>query len=257
MNKFRILASVIVFILASAFTMPVQTTFSKSGKYIVQPGDNLSEIASRLGTTVSALLKDNPQIRNPRLLHAGDRLNIPTSNASSGTSAGQPIVVQPQQPVASTGNLGTTIERSNSDKYVVAPDNNLAEIANSFGISESALLAANPQITDPSQIYSGDRIIIPETGEAPDTYEGKSVNVSPQPSVPAVQTHALGSTIEQPHSDKYIVAPGDNLSSIASRFGISEAALLAANPQITNPRLLYSGDRLIIPEPVEQGTPGN
>ena len=257
MKKFRILASITVFILASAFTMPVQTAYSKGGKYIVQPGDTLSGIASQLGTTVAALEKDNPQITNPRLLHAGDRLNIPTSSTSSGSSTGQPVTVQPQQPVEQTGNLGTTIERSNSDKYIVAPGNNLAEIASSFGISESALLAANPQITNPREIYSGDRIIIPETGKAPDTYEGQPVSVSPQPSEPAVQSHALGSTIEQPHSDKYIVAPGDDLASIASRFGVSEAAILQANPQITNPSLLYSGDRLIIPEPVEQGNPGN
>ena len=173
MKKFRILASITVFILASAFTMPVQTAYSNSGKYIVQSGDTLSGIASQLGTTVSALEKDNPQITNPRLLHAGDRLNIPTSSTSSGSSTGQPV------------------------------------------------------------------------------------SVSPQPSIPAVQSHALGSTIEQSHSDKYIVAPGDDLASIASRFGVSEAAILQANPQITNPSLLYSGDRLIIPEPVEQGTPGN
>lgn len=259
MKKFRILASITVFILATAFTLPVQTAYSKSGKYIVQPGDNLSEIASRFSTTLSTLLKDNPQITNPRLLHAGDRLNIPASSASSGSSAGQPVIVYPQQlqTVEQTGNLGTTIEQSNLDKYIVAPGNNLAEIASSFGVSEAALLAANPQITNPSSLVSGDRLIIPETGEAPDTYEGQPVVVYPQPSTSGVQSHALGSTIEQSNSDKYIVAPGDDLASIASRFGVSEAALLTANPQITNPRLLYFGDRLIIPEPVEQDTPGN
>ncbi len=62
MKKLRILASLAVFILASAFTMPVQAAYSKSGKYIVQPGETLSGIASRLGTTVSALMEDNPQI---------------------------------------------------------------------------------------------------------------------------------------------------------------------------------------------------
>lgn len=48
MKKLRILASLAVFILASAFTMPVQAASSKSGKYIVQQGETLSGIASRL-----------------------------------------------------------------------------------------------------------------------------------------------------------------------------------------------------------------
>lgn len=165
MKKFQILVSIVVFILASAFTMPAQAAYSKSGKYIVQPGETLSGIASQLGTTVSALMKDNPQITNPRLLHAGDRLNIPSSSTASGSSVGQPVTVQPQQPVEQTGNLGTTIEQSNSDKYIVAPGDDMASIASRFGISEAALIAANPQITNPNLLYSGDRLNIPEPVE--------------------------------------------------------------------------------------------
>jgi LysM repeat protein len=45
----------------------------------------------------------------------------------------------------------------------------------------------------------------------------------------------------------YVVQPGDYLSSIAQEYGTSVAAILALNPQITNPSLIYSGEVLQIP----------
>jgi spore germination protein len=44
--------------------------------YRVQPGDTLSEIAQRFGTTVDALVEANG-IENPDLIFAGQRLRIP------------------------------------------------------------------------------------------------------------------------------------------------------------------------------------
>ncbi len=44
----------------------------------------------------------------------------------------------------------------------------------------------------------------------------------------------------------YIVQPGDNLSSIASRFNISLADLMSAN-NISDPNQLYAGQQLVIP----------
>lgn len=45
----------------------------------------------------------------------------------------------------------------------------------------------------------------------------------------------------------YIVKPGDTLFGIARRFGTPVGALLAANPQIRNPNLIFRGQRLLIP----------
>ena len=45
----------------------------------------------------------------------------------------------------------------------------------------------------------------------------------------------------------YIVVSGDTLSGIAARSGVSLSALLAANPQIKNPNVIYPGDRITIP----------
>lgn len=45
--------------------------------YIVRNGDTLSEIAARFGTSVQAIMQANPQIQNPNLIYAGQRLVIP------------------------------------------------------------------------------------------------------------------------------------------------------------------------------------
>ena len=45
----------------------------------------------------------------------------------------------------------------------------------------------------------------------------------------------------------YTVVPGDSLFTIANRFGVSLQALMAANPQITNPNLIFPGQVICIP----------
>lgn len=45
----------------------------------------------------------------------------------------------------------------------------------------------------------------------------------------------------------YTVQPGDSMSAIAHHFGMSVSSLEAANPQISNPNLIYPGEILHIP----------
>ena len=45
----------------------------------------------------------------------------------------------------------------------------------------------------------------------------------------------------------YVIKSGDTLSAIAARFGVSLAALLSVNPQITNPNAIIAGESLNIP----------
>lgn len=51
---------------------------------------------------------------------------------------------------------------------------------------------------------------------------------------------------EESHS-VYLVRKGDTLWGIAHRFGVSLQALIAANPKIRNPNLIYPGDKVVIP----------
>ena len=45
----------------------------------------------------------------------------------------------------------------------------------------------------------------------------------------------------------YTVRKGDTLWGIAKRYGVTLTALIAANPGIKNPNLIYTGDKVVIP----------
>jgi LysM repeat protein len=45
----------------------------------------------------------------------------------------------------------------------------------------------------------------------------------------------------------YLIQPGDTLSGIAASHGVSLAAVEAANPQLSDPNLIYTGQRIEIP----------
>lgn len=47
----------------------------------------------------------------------------------------------------------------------------------------------------------------------------------------------------------YTVQPGDSLFLIAQRFGVSLDALIAANPQIPNPSVIFPGQQICVPSP--------
>ncbi|KJS23355.1 MAG: hypothetical protein VR72_01605 [Clostridiaceae bacterium BRH_c20a] len=108
--------------------------------------------------------------------------------------------------------------------YVVRPGDSMFLIARRFNINLQLLIRANPQIPNPALIYPGQVICIP---------------------VAAVSC---------PGGFIYTVRPGDSMFLIARRFNISLPSLIAANPQIMNPALIYPGQNLCIP--VSQPCPG-
>ncbi|TLX54798.1 LysM domain-containing protein [Stutzerimonas nosocomialis] len=66
-------------------------------EYSIQRGDSLARIASDHGTTISNLLRLNPEIENPNQIQAGQTLRVPetTGPARPGCTSGQ--VVQDSQ----------------------------------------------------------------------------------------------------------------------------------------------------------------
>ena len=63
----------------------------------------------------------------------------------------------------------------------------------------------------------------------------------------APQSGTGGGTGNGGNSAVYTVKKGDTLWGIARRYGVTLTALIAANPQIKNPNLIYPGDRVNIP----------
>jgi nucleoid-associated protein YgaU len=56
--------------------------------YTVKAGDTLSRIAGKYGVTVDAIVKANPQIKDPNKLGLGDQLVIPPAEAPAITDSG-------------------------------------------------------------------------------------------------------------------------------------------------------------------------
>lgn len=101
---------------------PTPTPPPASGQtYTVVRGDTMRKIAARLGITLDALTKANPQIANINRIFVGQKLNIP-----DGISV-----------------------------YVVVRGDTLRRIASRFGTSVDALLKLNPDIKNANIIHVG------------------------------------------------------------------------------------------------------
>lgn len=164
--------------------------------YTIQPEDTIYSISRKFGASIDDILIANPQIEDPTVIFAGQRICIP----------------YPED----------VPECPNGFIYTVQPGDWIYSIANNFNISVEALLAANPQIIDPDLIYPGQNICVPV----------------PQPP-------------ECPEGMIYIVETGDNIFTIAAEFDVTPGEILAANPQITDPELIFPGQEICIPGEIE------
>lgn len=85
----------------------------------------------------------------------------------------------------------------------------------------------------------------PNTGPLP--------TFSPTPSPVSTVTPTPAPSVRPSPGGTYEVQPGDNLTKIASLYGISVAALIAANPQLLPPNyVIQPGDVLTIPNPAAE-----
>ena len=54
----------------------------------VKPGDTLSGIAQQQGVSTQSMVKANPQLQNPNLIYAGDKLRMPGGGAPASGQTG-------------------------------------------------------------------------------------------------------------------------------------------------------------------------
>jgi LysM repeat protein len=116
--------------------------------YYVQRGDTLKGIAIMFHTSVDELLRLNPQISDPNLIVAGQRIVVP--RRAPGTGGG------------GIGGGGTNVP-GGTQVYIVQPGDTLKGIAIQFGTTTAVLRQLNPEITNPDLIRKGQRIIVPSS----------------------------------------------------------------------------------------------
>jgi LysM repeat protein len=119
--------------------------------------------------------------------------------------------------LASLATTSSAFAASCGTSVTVASGDTLRKIADRCGTTVSAIRRANPEIGSGNLIYPGQVLLLPGTILGSDG----------------------GYLI-------YIVMRGDTLKSLANRFGSTVDSIMASNPQIKNPNVIYEGQRLTI-----------
>lgn len=164
---------------------------------VVKPGDTLRFFSQVFGVTVDEILAINPGIVDPNLIFPGQIVSIP-----SDPPVGPDPTMTPAQ-------------------HLVRASDTLFLIARQYGLTVDLLIAANPQITDPDEIFVNQVINLTITPPAP-----------PAPPAGTIQVY---------------VTTAETLTSIAQRTGVSLQAIILANPQIVDPNLIFVGQIINVP----------
>jgi N-acetylmuramoyl-L-alanine amidase len=132
--------------------------------------------------------------------------------------------------------------------HVVAPGESLYSVAAADGLSVSQLAAENGLSPD-SQLISGSTLLIPpqtsSTVAAPSTMS-TTTSASPSEDTTGTDAGETGEGTSTSVATGYLVQPGDTLSAIAARDGVSVDQLAAANGLDPN-GVLLSGSSLSLP----------
>lgn len=161
----------------------------------IAPGESLSAIASRYGTSVSTLMALNG-LKSAHRIRAGQALKLPGSAQVSPASAAPVAVASAAAPQTST-----KVASSQAGTYVVRPGDSLWGISKRFNVSHGQLAAWNG-LGSKSHLKPGQTLRIGGDGGG-----GSSGGAS----------------------RKYVIKPGDSLWGIAKRFNVSQQQLLAWN----------------------------
>lgn len=128
---------------------PVEASGYNGGRYVVKPGDTLSAIAWRTGTSISAIMAANG-LGNPDMIYAGQSLRLPggwQGDPGPGPDHGWPDHEQPQHDACGY-------------RYTVKGGDSLSGIAWHTGSTINAIARANG-IGYPYLIYAGQQLHIP------------------------------------------------------------------------------------------------
>jgi membrane-bound lytic murein transglycosylase D len=224
--------------------------------YKIRRGDSLYTIAHKYHTTV-AWLRDTNDMSKGRKLRIGHRLMVPDHNGRKSTvvryKAKVDKVEKNNQQDSDSAVKNQEVVTTKGVYYVVQAGDNLSGIADDYNssvqelrrmnhLSRRALLRVGMKLRVPKDDglpadLSGDKSTDKVADKAtPTTVVATSDNRGPSSAVAAI-----GSTV-----NGHIVKPGENLSVIAKKYGVSIQALRRVN-KLSRRSVLKVGSRLKIP----------
>jgi len=216
--------------LTSATVTPIKAPIAPTanpGRYKVVSGDTISKIAAKFGVTMQAVLTANG-LGWSSLIYAGSTLAIPGSSATAAVKQTPIVPVAAVKPAAPT----PAPAPAKSGTHVIKDGDTIGKVAAKYGVSTQAMLTANG-LSWSSVIYTGRILSIPGTS-AP-------AAVKQVPIVPAVSITPITA-----NPGTHVIASGETLSSIATKYSVSVQGILNANG-LTWSSIIYGGRSLVIP----------
>lgn len=222
----QVAASLVLVFVGLLLSLPIAAQVTDSGVtiHVVQRGETLYNIAVRYGVTVSDLARINGIVNAGNIL-VGQRLLVPTGEEQA------PALPQ---------------------THVVQPGETLRSIATFYGLTVTELAELN-NISNPDTIYVGQKLLL---SGAATLLEAATTAASPLPAeiqptitpegAPPATAVELGTVAEADSARVHIVQRGETLFKIATAYGVTVNALAQTN-SISDPTLIYAGQRLLIP----------
>lgn len=207
-------------------------------QYVVRTGDTLFSLAQANGLTLAELLAANPQIANPDRIDIGDIIVLPVPGAPAPPTGG----AGPQVNVSPASGLPGTLVQLSASGFAANSEVTIAVGPQGQGGTPAASATSR---TDAAGILSTE-ILIPATAASGERW---AVVVSEEGGAAAEATFLVNGAApdDGPVAGQYVVQPGDTLFRIALNRGVSVEAMMAANPAITDPALIYVGQVLTLP----------
>ena len=122
--------------------------------------------------------------------------------------------------------------------HIVQPGEYIAKIGRIYNVTPQAIIASNPQVTNPNIIYPGQSLVIPLCGIAPPV----PPIVTPPTVPPGGGTGGIPGVCRWHH----YVLPGQTMLSISRQYGVDPFVIARAN-NIFNLNLIFAGTTLCIP----------
>lgn len=161
------------------------TSFNQgSTEYMVKRGDSLSKIANQFDTSVRAIKAANGLSSD--LIRVGDKLVVPVSSSSTGTSSA--MSAAPSDSISSSS-TAPSFSASGARTHTVKSGEYPGKIASQYGMTTDELLALNG-ITDPRKLQVGK--VLKVSGSS------STANVDPPAQVVTTTTEASSTLMTEP-----------------------------------------------------------